>query len=83
MWFYEWLDTKYLDYWPFGILTEKAILISLKKKNPSEMRIFLFTQSIVGYSGRVNWCLGSFNTTIDSTEQKRGLSQMKTLGLVL
>ena len=36
------------------------------------------TQGTVGYSVRVNRCLVSFNTTIYSSAEKRGLSQMRT-----
>ena len=62
----------------FGILTEKSDLEdTTKKKNEKNCRkqtpIFIFTLGIVRYSGRVNWCcLGSFNTTIYSTGQKKG-----------
>ena len=44
LWFSEWLDPNYLKYWPFGILTENAILrIPLKlKKKTTGTRIFLF-----------------------------------------
>ena len=38
------------------------------------MRIFTFPQGIVRYScysGRANWCLGSFNTTLYSSGEKR------------
>ena len=70
MWYSGWPDPSYLDCWPFGILTEKAILrIPLKKKS-SGTRIFNFTQGNVGYSGRVNWCLGCYKT-IYSAAKKR------------
>ena len=42
------------------------------KKKTTGTRIFIFTQRIVGYSGRVNWSLGLFNTTIYSTGNKKG-----------
>ena len=48
-----------------------------KKGKMSRTRIFRFIEGIVGYSGRVNWCIGSFNTTIYSTG-KNGISQIKT-----
>ena len=55
MWISDWLDPNYLDYWPFGIFTEKAILrISIKKiiKKTSRTRIFSI------YSGH-RWILGA------------------------
>ena len=66
MWYSEWLcpDYQYLEHWPLECLSkivlERAIFL-IKK---SRTRILNFTQDIVGYSGRVNWCLGAFNTTI-------------------
>ena len=35
-------------------------------------RIFIFTQLIVGYSGRVNWCIGSFNTWCKKLQRRGG-----------
>ena len=54
MWYSGWPDPSYLDCWPFGILTEKAILRippKKKKKNrrereyPFSLRALLDTQS--------------------------------------
>ena len=36
--------------------------------------IFIFSQRVVGYSGRVDWCLVSCNTTIYSTGKEKGPS---------
>ena len=74
MWYYEWLDPSYLDCWPFEVLTEKANLripLQEEKYISSATRIFIFIQGIVGYSGRVNRCLGFFNKTIYSSGEKR------------
>ena len=42
------------------------------QKITCEIRIFVFAQGIVGYSGRVNWCFGYFNLTINCTGEKEG-----------
>ena len=51
--FSEWLDPNYLDYWPFGIFTEKRDLEDISQKDnnkkSSGTRMFTFTQGIVGY----------------------------------
>ena len=44
MWFSERVDPQYLDYWPFEILTEKAILrIPLKKKNVGNANLQIYS----------------------------------------
>ena len=44
---------------------------STQKKKSSGTRSVILTQDIVGYPGRVNWYLGSFNTAIYRTWGKR------------
>ena len=37
------------------------------QKITCEIRIFVFAQGLVGYSGRVNWCLSASNATMYTT----------------
>ena len=63
LWFAEWLDPNYLKDWPFGILTEKAIVRTPLRKKKTRRKLELsVTQGIVRYSGRVKYRLGSCNT---------------------
>ena len=57
----------------FQILSEKSTTKKRGGGKSSRTRIcgFLFSQDIVGYSGPVNLCLGSFNTTMDSPAQNK------------
>ena len=71
-----WLDPNYLDYWPFEIITEKAILMTPLEKKTSEMRIFSFSQGIVRYAGRANWCLVISIQQLQHRAEKR-ISQMR------
>ena len=72
MWCCEWLGPNYLDYWPFGILIEKAILSLPLQSNKG----IIGNASLRFYSGfrwnlgRVNRCLSSCNTTVYSSSAK-------------
>ena len=83
--FSELLDTNYTDnyYWPFGILTEKAMVRiprEKKKKNRRERESsFLLRASIVEKKKRVNCCLGSVKTTYGAWKRKKqGILKMRT-----
>ena len=69
----EWLDPRYLDGWPFEIITENAMSsIPLKNlySNNGRNRTSSFLQNIVGSTGRVDWCLGSYITTVPVPGEK-------------
>ena len=63
----EWLHPIYFGDKLFRVHTAKAnLMMRSNKKNRTKtprMRKFNFTQDIVGCSGRVSGCLGSFDTT--------------------
>ena len=61
-----------VTYWPFRNRTEKAILrkLTCKTKRWRHERSYLLRASLDTKGGRVNCCLGSFNTTICSSAGK-------------